>query len=302
MSHRVRLRRLLASALLLLAGGGSVVASDASPIDIFVSVLPLKTFVEQVGGDRVRVHTMVLPGQSPATYDPTPKQVAALGSAALYVRVGVAFEDAWMARIRAANPDMPVLDVREGLRLRPQQYHEHGHADGQTSDAMDPHVWTSPRLVRAMLPAIRDQLTTLDPSGAAFYTANQRRFDAKLAALDAELTAMLAGLRQRRFLVYHPAWGYFADAYGLEQVPIEREGKEPGARRLSSLIEQARASGIRVIFVQPQFDRRAATRVAREIGGRVESMDPLSADYVGGLRRAARLIAEANSRPAGGPE
>jgi zinc transport system substrate-binding protein len=145
-----------------------------------------------------------------------------------------------------------------------------------------------------MAVAIRDALTRLDPDGAAVYAANQAAFDAELAALDRELAALLAPLGRRSFLVYHPAWGYFADAYGLEQVPIEHEGKAPGARRLASLIEQARAADTRVIFVQPQFDKRAAERVATAIGGRVETVNPLAEDYADNLRRVARLIADAN--------
>jgi zinc transport system substrate-binding protein len=304
----------------------------AAPLSVFVSVLPLQTFVEKVGGDRVETRVMVQPGHSPATYDPSPQQVAALAEADLYLRVGVPFENAWMKRIRAANPDMPVLDLRDGLTLRPLEAHvhedglvhggeagddqDHGHEhdndndnDNEHSDldgsdprrSMDAHIWTSPPLVRQMASAIRDMLTRLDPDGAAVYAERQAAFDAELAALDRDLEAILSGLERRSFLVYHPAWGYFADTYDLTQVPIEHEGKMPGARRLTALIEQARAADTRVIFVQPQFDRRAAARVAQAIGGRVETVDPLAADYADNLRRVAQLIVEANSDGSGAP-
>lgn len=295
-------RAVSAGALLLMAQLVTAQSAMAAALSVFVSVLPLATFVEQVGGERVRVQTMVLPGQSPATYDPSPKQIAALAEADLYVRVGVPFEAAWMKRIRAANPDMPVLDLRDGLPLRAQELHSHDEHDihdhapgGDAAEAMDAHVWTSPALVRRMAAAIRDTLTRLDPDGAASYAERQAAFDAELAALDSELAAMLADLEQHSFLVYHPAWGYFADRYGLTQIPIERQGKEPGARRLTALIEQAQAAGTRVIFVQPQFDRRAAQRVAKAIGGRVETLDPLAADYADNLRRVAGVIAAANA-------
>lgn len=300
-------RVLVLSALFCLAGA----AVAGKPLSIFVSVLPLQTFVDKVGGDRVETRVMVLPGQSPATYEPTPKQIAALADADLYVRVGVPFEDAWMKRIRSANPDMPVLDLRDGLELRPMEAHAHddgsihgggddrehreaGAGEGNERRVMDAHVWTSPPLVRQMTLAIRDTLARLDAAGADAYAADQAAFDAELAALDRELTDLLAPLQRRSFLVYHPAWGYFADAYDLVQVPIEHEGKAPGARRLASLIEQARAADTRVVFVQPQFDKRAAERVAMAIGGRVEAVDPLAADYADNLRHVARLIAGAN--------
>jgi zinc transport system substrate-binding protein len=310
LSPPAALARALAALLLALLVGPVAAREGAEvPLHVFVSVLPLQTFVERVGGDRVVVKTLVLPGQSPATYDPTPKQIAALADADLYVRVGVPFERAWMPRIRAANPHMAMLDLRDGLPLRATEAHDHdaegdaAHAaprphaspagDADRRDALDPHIWTSPRLVRHMAAAIRDTLSRLDPDGAAAYAARQAAFDAELAALDRELADTLAHLDSRRFLVFHPAWGYFADAYGLTQIPIEREGKSPGARRLTALIEQARAEGARVVFVQPQFDRRAAQRVARAIGGRVEAMDPLAPDYAANLRRVAALIAGA---------
>jgi zinc transport system substrate-binding protein len=295
----------------LLLGAGPLPAADdtAGRLTVFASVLPIRTFVEQVGGERVDARVMVLPGQSPATYDPSPRQVAALAEAALYLRVGVPFEDAWMRRIRAANPEMVVVDLRQGLPLRPLEEHDHDHdhgdhdhdhdsgpgdADG-SGEAMDPHVWTSPVLARAMTAVIRDQLTALDPAGGEVYRANRAAYAAELDGLDAELRAMLDALDNRRFMVYHPAWGYFAETYDLTQIPIEREGKEPGPRRLTGLIEQARAFDIRLILVQAQFDERAARQVAKSIGGRVETVDPLAPDYVATLRRLGRLIAAANS-------
>jgi zinc transport system substrate-binding protein len=284
--------------LLSLALASTSALADADQtLKVFVSVLPVQTFVDRVGDSRVETEVMVLPGQSPATYDPSPKQIAALANADLYVRVGVPFEDAWMPRIRAANPTMPVLDLRDGLRLRQQEQHDHGsdhqHPRGDGAE-IDPHVWTSPANARAMLHSIRDTLTGLDPAGTPTYAANQQGYDAELAALDAALADILAGLDNRTFLVYHPAWGYFADAYGLEQVTIERAGKEPGPRRLAALIDQAKATGTRAIFVQPEFDRRTAQQVARSIGGRVEVATPLAADYAANLKRFAAILADAN--------
>jgi zinc transport system substrate-binding protein len=278
--------------------------SDEAVLTAFASVLPVQTFVEEVGGERVDARVMVLPGESPATYDPSPKQVAALARADLYVRVGVPFEDAWMNRIRAANPAMAVLDLRDGLDLRAQEAHDHGddregHAHGHQhgpdrAEAMDPHIWTSPLNVRKMTAAIRDQLTALDPAGRAHYARNQARFDAELQALHQWLKETLSPLENRAFLVYHPAWGYFADTYGLEQVPIERAGKEPGPRRLSALIEQAQEVGTRAIFVQPEFDQRIAEQIARSINGRVEVATPLAPDYVATLKRFAGILADAD--------
>lgn len=272
----------------------------AEPLRVFVSVLPMKTFVEKIGGEHVEVHAMVQPGYSPATYDPTPQQIAALATARLYIRTGVPFEHAWMQRMRSANPAMELLDVREGLELRTLESHAHGHEhkhahghENPAAGALDPHVWTSPVMVKQMAGSIRDELAALDPAHEAEFARNHDGFVAELDRLDREIHALLDPLKMRRFMVFHPSWGYFADSYGLVQVPIEHEGKQPGARALARLIEEARERKIRVLFVQPQFDRRQAQQIAEAIGGSVIAVNPLAPDYIDNMRKVARQFAEA---------
>jgi len=311
--HRPRARcavRALAPALALTLlwwcdpGGAADGAPGADPLPVFASVVPLQTFVERIGGDQVRVQSLVGPGQNPHAYEPTPRQVANLVGAELYVRVGVPLEDAWLPRIRATNPGLRVLDVRDGLALRPHDQvqpapgpegdtdHGYGdHDDEHDHGALDTHVWTSPPLVKSIGAAIRAALSDLRPGQAALFDANYERFAADLDALDTEIRDRLKPLQVRRFLVFHPAWGYYADTYGLTQVAIEFEGKEPGPRALAGLIDAARAAGVRAVLTQPQFSPRAAQQVAEAIGGRVESVDPLSADYFGALRRVTGVIA-----------
>ena len=148
-------------------------------------------------------------------------------------------------------------------------------------------------MVRHMVGIIRDKLTELAPEHAAAFARNHDAFVAELDTLDRDLHDLLDPLPNRRFMVFHPAWGYFADSYGLTQVPIEREGKEPGARALAALIDQAKEDGVKVVFVQPQFDKRQARQVAEAIGGAVVAVDPLAADYVDNLRRVGREFAQA---------
>lgn len=284
------------------------VLGRADPLRVFVGVPPLQTFVERVGGAQVEAQSLVQPGQSPHTYEPTPRQVAALGSADLYVGIGMPFESAQLPRISAANPRLRVLDARTGIDLRRLEAHDHaeaaehgphdGHqhpqdsAPGQAAE-LDPHIWTSPPLAKRIALAIRDALAEIDPAKARSYEANFQGFAAELDQLDQDIRAQLGPLKHRRFLVYHPAWGYFADTYGLVQVPIEKAGKEPGPRSLSALIDQARREGVKVIFAQPQQGTKAALQVAAAIGGRVVVIDPLAADYGASLRQAAREIAVA---------
>lgn len=269
-------------------------AWSADTLNVFVSVLPQQYFVERIGGEHVQVQAMVQPGYSPATYEPTPRQIAALADAELYIRTGVPFENAWMQRIQSVNPDMPVMDAREGLELRQLAKHGHEHeareAQGEHQE-QDPHIWTSPRLVKQMAASIRDRLSDLRPQYRQVFAANYDTFAADLDKLDAELSQLFSQSRQRKFMVFHPSWGYLADAYGLQQIAIEHEGKEPGAKALTALIKQAKTEGVHVIFVQPQFDKRTAEQVAQAIDGTVISVDPLSIDYLDNLRAVARLIA-----------
>ena len=300
-----RLRPLLACVIVAVFTG--VAFAESEPLRVFVSVLPQKTIVEKIGGAHTNVRAMVRPGYSPHTYDPTPPQIAALSKTDLYVRSGVPFEHAWMARIRSANPDMQILDPRSGMDQRLMKHGAHGddgeeagrddnvdrHHGGTSSEGRDPHIWTSPLLVVQMAANIRDKLTELDPAHAQDYARNYDAFAAELEALDRDIRLLVRDLPNRSFLVFHPAWGYFADTYGLIQVPIEKEGKEPGARALAALIEQAKRQDVKAIFVQPQFSAQSAEQVARAIGGRVVHIDPLSADYADNLRAVAQQIAEA---------
>ncbi|MDJ0740010.1 MAG: zinc ABC transporter substrate-binding protein [Gammaproteobacteria bacterium] len=283
--------------LMLVVISGLPLAAPADPLRVFVSVAPMQTLVAAVGGSHVEVRSLVRPGHDPHTYEPTPQQIGALTRAGLYVAVGMPFEAVWLERLRSASPGMRVVDARDGIavRARHAHHHHHGHAGGH-DDGGDPHAWTSPRHIVQMAATIRDSLIALDPVNAADYTGNHARLERDMQALDERIRALLQPYRGRKFFVFHPAWGYFADAYGLQQIAIEHDGKDPGARALVTLIEQARNEQVRVIFVQPQYDRRRAEQVAAAVGGRVVSVDPLAPDYASNLQHVAQAFAEALQR------
>ncbi len=284
--------------LLLLVSGAN--AQPAAPLQVFTSVLPLKYFVERVGGQRVAVQVMVGPGRSPATYEPKPKQMAALSRARLYYRVGVPFESVWMKRIANLNPAMTIVDLRQGLELRPLEHHHHDAEEDHREvvlknykkvEEMDPHLWTNPNLVKQMAERIQATLTVADPAGAADYQAGAEAFIRDLDELDRTIRQQLLKVKERRFLVFHPSWGYFAEAYNLQQIAVEASGKEPGPRALAGIIEQAKANNISVMFVQQQFSRTTAATIARAINGRVMAIDPLAEDYLANMRRTADAFA-----------
>lgn len=284
---------LLASTLSALPAGGA-------PLPVFVSIQPQRYFVQQIGGDHVTVQVMVAPGASPATYEPKPRQMAALTQARLYFAIGVPFEAAWLDKIAAAGPAMTVVRTDQGIRKIPMAAHRHQEAEPHDHDEhhhdhgiRDPHIWLAPPLVRQQAQTICAALQAADPVHSADYAANLRRFVADIEALDREMQAIFKGRAGGQFMVFHPSWGYFAEAYGLDQVPVEIEGKDPKPAQLQALIEHARERGIRVIFVQPQFSTRSAELLAREIGGQVIFADPLAADWAGNLRAVAAQVAAA---------
>jgi len=273
--------------------------SERNPSDrtkVFVSILPQVSFAERVGGERVDVSVMVGPGQSPATYEPRPRQMAELNKARLYFRIGVPFENVWMERISQANPNIKVIDTRHGIELLSMKvYHRHDdeahHHPGR--GMKDPHIWLSLRLVKIQAQNMCDALIAEDPAHRSYYENNLKAFQGDLNTLDAKVLQILKDIKTRKFMVFHPALGYFARDYALEEIPIEGQGKEPSAKMLAGLIEQAKAEGVKVVFVQKQFSQTSAEIVAHAIGGTVINIDPLAKDYLENMSRIAAALAKA---------
>lgn len=286
--------RLILISLLAILSLGS--ANAAEKLSVFVSIAPQKYFVQQIGKDLVDVTVMVKPGASPATYEPKPRQMAALSDATLYFSIGVPFEHAWLKKISAANPDMKVIHTDHGIEKLAMAAHHHDekahHEDGHEGEhhdqtGLDPHIWTSPALVKIQAKTMAEALKAADPSNKNAYEANVNSFIARIDDLDKDLKQILLGKQGMQFMVFHPSWGYFAKAYGLTQVPIEIEGKDPKPAQLKNLITHAKEDGIKVIFVQPQFSTKSAQTIASEIGGQVAFADPLAEDWMANLRMLA---------------
>ena len=249
---------------------------------VFVSILPQKFIVEQIGREIVDVDVMVQPGASPHTYEPRPQQMVAISRARLYFAIGVQFEKAWLERIASSNPTMKIINTHEGIQRMQMLGHDHDK-EGEP----DPHIWLSPPLVLSQARNILAALQKADPSNFELYEANYRRLASKIIDLDSELRKIFKDKKGRSFMVFHPAWGYFARAYGLSQIPIELEGKEPKPAQLKKLIQEARNRNVKIIFLQPQFSARSAEQVAREIGGEVVTVDPLAFDWEANMKEVA---------------
>lgn len=273
--------------------------AEESPFRCFVSILPLKTFVEKVGGGKVEVHVLVPPGSSPATYEPSPRQMALLAESRLFFRVGVPFESAFLPKLKRAMENLEIVDLREGIQLERLEEHRHeGHSpqreghSHEKEEALDPHIWTSPPLVKIQARHIAKALKKARPEGEAFFEERLRAFQAELDQLHENLREALAPLKGKAFLVFHPAWGYFARTYGLKQIAIESEGKSPTGRQLARIVDKAEEENIQVIFVQPQFSQSAAEQLAQSIDGVVIPLDPLAANYVENMEKVAKTLKE----------
>jgi zinc transport system substrate-binding protein len=251
-------------------------------LGVVVTILPQAEFVESIGGDKVDITVMVPPGASPHTYEPAPSQMAALSRARLYAKVGsgVEFELTWMDKLIAQNKDMLVVDCAKGIEL---QQMAAGDED-EPAGGMDPHIWMSPQNAQIMVRNIADGLIQIDPDNSACYEQNRDAYLEKLAQLDQDIRGGLAGVKNRVFMVYHPAFGYFASCYDLTMLPIEAEGKEPTPAGLQYLIEQAKEHNIRVVFAEPQFNPQSAKVIADAIDGRVVLINPLARDYIENMR------------------
>lgn len=268
---------------------------------VFVSILPQKYFVQQISGDRFAVEVMVPPGASPHTYEPKPSQMRKLAASLAYFTIGVELERVWLDKIATINPDMHVFHTDAAIEKIAMAGEPHSHFADVAEDVhrdedetgLDPHIWLSPALVKSQAGIIRDSLIQLDPAGEHVYRENFAAFAARLDNLDDRLRQLLEDQQHRKFMVFHPSWGYFAASYGLEQVAVEIEGKQPKPAQLKALIRQARELDITVVFAQPQLSQKSAEVIAREIGGEVVLIDPLAENWFENMSQVADKFSRA---------
>ncbi len=267
--------------LLIIQLGHHVFAQPIEKINIFVSVPPQKYLIERIGGNHVNVSVMVGPGQNPATFEPTPKQMAKLAEADAYFRIGVPFENVWIDVISAISDSLRIIECCESMLDR--ELVEHTHDQIGTSQIHDPHVWTSPVKAMDIAKLIHNELMVIDPRSEDYYSANYNSLIADLISLDRRIRDQIKGVNARYLVVSHPSWGYYADTYGLVQIAIEQMGKEIQAKALVELVQFARKEMIHTVFVQKQFNHASAEILAREIGAMVQEIDPLAENYIENL-------------------
>ncbi len=296
------MKKILSLMLLSLFGAGAFAggARQSAPAEkpmIAVSILPQGYFVQRIAGDLVDRVVLVGEGQSPHAYEPSPKQMGDLAKSKAWILSNSDFELSLRPKIAAQYPSLLIVDGTEGVKFRKMEDHSHEGEEDQAAEAtgvnIDRHTWLGRAPARIMAGHIRDALGRVDPANKQTYDAN---YQALLADIDREFNALvpaLAPLKGQAVFVFHPAFGYFLDEFGIQQEAVETGGKEPTAKALSALIDEARKDGVKVIFVQAQFPTQAATTLANAIGAQVLPLDPLAPDWLDNIRRIGATLQKA---------
>ena len=265
-------------------------ASDK--LNIFVSILPEKYFVEKIGKDLVNVSVLVPPGASPHSYEPRPSQMSGISRARLFFTIGIEFEKAWVPRIQNSAKNLQIIPLDSGItKITMTDHHDEDHKKGSGHEGLDPHIWLSPELVKVMAKTIANHLSAADPAHKETYFANYKEFINEILDLQAKIRTTFADCTHPiPFMVFHPAWAYFAKEFDLQEIAIEIQGKEPSPKELGEVLTLAKSKQIKTIFIQPQFSSRSAEQIAHEIGGHTAIANDLAPNWEENLLQVAQMI------------
>lgn len=260
----------------------------ATPLHTVVSIVPEKQILQHLGGEYVDVTVMVQAGNSPHTYEPKPSQMLAIHQAQLYFAMGVEFEHRWLPKFQSLNPSMKIIDLSQGIEKRTIQSHK-GHT---THQRLDPHIWTTPENIAKIGKTMTQALIEADPQHRHYFETHLQTLIEQTQRVDKTIRNILAPLQDNRsFMVLHPSWGYFAHAYGLKQIAVEIEGKEPKPKALVHLIQEAKAQKVHAIFVQPEFSDQSAQIIAHTLHIPVRKISPMAPSWSQNLQTIAKAIA-----------
>jgi zinc transport system substrate-binding protein len=270
---------------------------DGKPgvIKVTVSILPQKFIVEKIGGEKVMVNVMVPPASSPETYEPDPRKMMELKDSAIYFLIGMPFERDAFLKIKDEYKNVVFSPMYKGINLRdPEQglHHDHGNESHSAEGEKDPHIWLDPLNLIVMAENTVAELIKLDGENRQFYVANLISLKRELQLLHDELIDLFKESSGKGFIIYHPAWGYFADRFGLKQIPVEIEGKEPTAVKMAELTDHMNKNNAKYIFLQPQSSQEAVKSFSSQTGALIRLIDPLKENVIENIRDSAMLIKE----------
>lgn len=289
--------RMMKFAFLLLSFVLAIPVFSAN-LTVAVSLQPYSNVVKEIGGNEVQVVAMLPPGADPHTFEPKPASLREFAKATVYFSDGSGMDAAWLPRFKGVNKNVNVISLAQGITwLEEDEPHHEGevhhdaHHDGD--EEMDPHLWTSPVQMMLIAENVCQALMSLDAAHRDLYRKRTDDLKSRLGNLDMELRQSIDKLpaNGRSFIVFHPAYGYFARDYGMKQLTVEVDGKEPKPRDLANLVKTGKSNNVHIVFVQPQFSRRAAATLAKELQASILDTDPLSYDYEGNIRKLLSAIA-----------
>ena len=253
-------------------------------LNIALSIAPQAFLLENIAKDKVNILTVVKPGNSPHTYEPKPSQMIELSKADIYFAIGVEFEDVWLNKFKEQNPKMQIIHCDKNITKMPM-------VAKNKKGKLDPHIWLSVKNLKTISKNLAQTLIKKDKPNSNFYNKNLEELLKKLDSLDSYIKEKLANLTNRKFLIFHPSWGYFAKEYNLEQIAVEVEGKSPKPRELIKIINLAKSNNIKVIFAQPEFSLKSSQIIANEIGGQVVKISPLAKDVIKNITKFTNALA-----------
>ncbi len=259
---------------------------------VSVSILPQKYLVEKIAGDYLQVNVMIPPGMSPETCDLSTEQLKKLYDSDICFTIGhLPFELTHLAPVVKQRKDIRIINHSEGIKLLSGSC-GHQHHNGHEHSGVDPHIWSSPRYVAQMAQQIFKALSEQYPTQKEKFEEGYKTLSKEIETVKEKADSALNEKRGSMFLIYHPALTYLADDYGLQQVAIENEGKEPNPAHLKHIIDLAKEKNIRIIFIQSQFDKNNALSVAKEIGGEVIPIDPLAENWTEEINKLIKVLQE----------
>ncbi|MGL6194739.1 MAG: metal ABC transporter solute-binding protein, Zn/Mn family, partial [Thermoguttaceae bacterium] len=286
---------------------------DSDKLPVIVTIEPQVFFLQQIGGDRVSVEVLVPTGKEPETYTPTPDKIKRLARGKVFFQIGFPSEETLLPKLKTLCPNLLIVDTRDGIKLRSLESHSHAHetADDNNEEEKgnnasghdlhencggtpDPHTWLSPTNAIIQAKKITETLIELDPAGKDVYQKNSEKLVAELEKLREELKTALEPASGKTIYVFHPAYGYFCDEFGLKQKAIEFEGKSPKAKELAEWVRNAKEDKVQVLLIQPEFNPVPAEKIAKEIGAKVIKHSTLGRDYFTELRDLAAIITNTN--------
>lgn len=253
---------------------------------IFVTITPLRSIIAEMTCNDFDIEVLVPEGASPETYDPTAQQLTAANDADMLFSIGlIDFEQQLVERL---NSDSRIVNLSEGIEVMAgccaHSHHHHHHKHG-----IDPHIWTSPRALKSMVETAHRAIKATYPDSAKYDTATARLLE-RIEELDSYCERRIEEADVNVMMIYHPAYTYYARDYGIRQIAIEQDGKEPSPRQLTELVELAEEESVKTIFIQPQYDVNKVGVVAEECDAEVIVTDPLAEDILLEIKRLTDII------------